>query len=45
MENEMVRRLVYSGLVAATGALAAIVSRRIADQIWRMAFHDEPPSD
>lgn len=45
MENEMVRRLMYSGLLASVGALAAVVSRKLADQIWRVVFNDEPPVD
>lgn len=45
MENELVRRLMFSGLVAGLGALAAIVSRKAAEQIWRTLFNEEPPLD
>jgi hypothetical protein len=43
MENEMVKRLMWSGLLAATGALAAIVANRAAVIIWRRVFDEEPP--
>ena len=45
MENEMVKRLMFSGLLAGIGALAAIASRKLAEQIWRAAFNEEPPLD
>jgi hypothetical protein len=43
MENEMVKRLMWSGLLAATGALAAIVANRTAAFIWRRMFDEDPP--
>jgi hypothetical protein len=43
MENEMVKRLVWSGLLAATGALASIVANRAAVIIWRRLFDEDPP--
>jgi hypothetical protein len=43
MENEMVKRLVWSGLLAATGALASIAANRLAGLIWRRLFDEEPP--
>lgn len=45
MENEIVRRLMFSGLVAGLGALAAIASRKAAETIWRTLFNEEPPLD
>lgn len=45
MENEMVRRLMFSGLLAGIGALGAILSRKLAEQIWRAVFNEEPPLD
>lgn len=45
MENEIVKRLMFSGMVAGLGALAAIASRRAAEQLWRMLFNEEPPLD
>jgi len=43
MENEIVRRLVWSGMLAATGALASIVAARVAAFAYRRIFDEEPP--
>jgi hypothetical protein len=43
MENEMVKRLVWSGLLAGIGALASVVTTRLAATIWRRAFGEDPP--
>jgi len=39
----MVKRLMWSGLLAATGALASILAHRTAVLIWRRLFDEEPP--
>jgi len=39
----MVKRLVWSGLLAGLGALASIATSRLAATIWRRAFGEEPP--
>lgn len=43
MENDVVRRLLWAGLVAATGALASIAAHRLSAVIWRRVFGEEPP--
>ncbi len=43
MDNEVVRRLVWSGLVAGIGALASLVAHRVAAAIWMRLFNEEPP--
>ena len=43
MENEMVRRLVWSALLAGLGALASVATTRAAAMIWRRAFGEDPP--
>ena len=43
MENELMKRLVWSGLLAAIGALASIATTKLAATIWRRAFGEEPP--
>jgi hypothetical protein len=43
MENEMVKRLVWSGLLAGTSALASIAATRLAAVLWRRIFDEEPP--
>jgi hypothetical protein len=43
MENELVKRLIWSALLAATGALASIVAHRVSTLIWTRLFDEEPP--
>lgn len=39
----MVKRLVWSGLLAGIGALSTIVANRIAAAIWVRLFDEDPP--
>jgi hypothetical protein len=43
MDNEMVRRLLWSGVLAASSALASIAATRIAAIVWRRVFDEDPP--
>jgi len=43
MENELVRRLLWSGLVAGLSALASVAANRFAALLWRRVFEEEPP--
>jgi hypothetical protein len=43
MQNEMVKRLMWQGLLAGMGALVAIVANRAAATVWRRVFDEEPP--
>jgi hypothetical protein len=43
MDNEMVRRLIWSGMLAASGALASIVATRLAAIVYRRVFDEDPP--
>jgi hypothetical protein len=43
MDNDIVKRLMYSGLLAGIGALASIATTKLAAMIWRRAFGEEPP--
>jgi hypothetical protein len=43
MENEIVKRLLWTGLVAATGALASVVAMRVSTVIWQRVFGEDPP--
>ncbi len=43
MDNEMVKRLVWSALLAGLGALASVITTRVAATIWRRAFGEDPP--
>jgi hypothetical protein len=42
-ENEMVKRLMWSGLLAGLGALASVAANRAASVIWRRVFEEDPP--
>jgi hypothetical protein len=43
VENELVKRLVWSGLLAGTGALASIAAARIASLVYRRIYNEDPP--
>lgn len=43
MDNDVMRRLIWSGLLAATGALASVVAHRASTVIWQRAFGEDPP--
>ncbi len=42
-ESPLVKRLLWSAIVAGTGALASLVSTRVALLIWMRVFGEEPP--
>jgi hypothetical protein len=42
-ESPLVKRLMWSGLLAGIGALASIASARLAAIIWTRVFGEEPP--
>jgi len=43
MDNDMTRRLLWSGLLAGLGALASIAVQRTASLIWQRVFDEDPP--
>jgi hypothetical protein len=42
-ETEMLRKLIWAGLLTATGALASIAAHRVSTEIWLRVFDEEPP--
>jgi hypothetical protein len=42
-ENELAKRLMWSGLLAGLGALATVLTTRIATAIWVRVFDEDPP--
>jgi hypothetical protein len=42
-ESDLVKRLMWSGLLAGIGAVASIATQRLATMIWVRAFGEEPP--
>ncbi len=43
MENDVVRKLIWSGMLAASGALASIAAARLAALLYRRIFDEDPP--
>jgi hypothetical protein len=43
VENDLVKRLMWSGLLAGLGALFSIASSRAAALMWRRIFNEDPP--
>ena len=43
VDNDLVKRLVWSGMLAGVGALATIVANRVATAIWIRIFDEDPP--
>jgi hypothetical protein len=43
MESDLVKRLVWSGLLAGLGALASIATQRLATTIWVRVYGEDPP--
>jgi hypothetical protein len=43
MQNEVVKRLAWAGLLAGLGAVATIVTTRLATVIWVRVFGEDPP--
>jgi hypothetical protein len=43
MDNEIVKRLAWSGLLAASSALASIAATKLAAVVWRRVFEEDPP--
>ena len=42
-ESPLFKRLLWSGLLAGTGALATVASRAWPRLIWKRVFDEEPP--
>ncbi len=43
MDNDLVKRLMWTGLLAGTGAVVSIVANRLATIIWVRVFDEDPP--
>jgi hypothetical protein len=42
-ESPLVKRLMWSGLLAGASALAGMVATRVSTVIWKRVFDEEPP--
>jgi hypothetical protein len=43
IDNDVAKRLLWAGLLAGLGALASVVTSKVAAVIWRRAFGEDPP--
>ena len=43
MNNDLTKRLIWSGMLAGVGALTTIVANRLATAIYIKVFDEEPP--
>jgi hypothetical protein len=43
VQNDIVKRLAWSGMLAASSALAGLVATRIAAIVYRQVFDEDPP--
>jgi hypothetical protein len=43
MDSDIVRKLLWAGLLATTGALASVAANRVAAAVWVRIFKEEPP--
>jgi hypothetical protein len=43
MDNDFVKRLMWSGLLTASSALASIAAARLAAILWQRVFDEDPP--
>ena len=41
--EDLMKRLLWSGMLAGIGALASIATHRFAALMWRRIFDEEPP--
>jgi hypothetical protein len=45
MQNDLTKRLMWTGLLAGVGALSSLVANKIATEIWVRVFDEDPPID
>jgi hypothetical protein len=43
VDNELIRRLLWAGLLAGTGALASLAAHKVSTAIWHRVFNEDPP--
>jgi len=43
VDNEIVRKLIWSGMLTASGAAATLLAARVAAFAYRRIFNEDPP--
>jgi hypothetical protein len=44
-QTTVIKKLVWAGLLSAFMALGSVLARRVAQQVWRAATHEDPPTE
>jgi hypothetical protein len=42
-DNDLAKRLIWSGLLAGIGAIASLATARVAAVVYRRLFDEDPP--
>jgi hypothetical protein len=42
-QHDVVKRLIWSGMLAGLGALASVITARVAAVLYRRIFDEDPP--
>ena len=43
MDNDLIKKLAWTGIVAGMGALASVAAARMAAVVYRRIFDEDPP--
>ena len=43
MDNEIVRKLIWSGMLTASSAVASLLAARATGMLYRRIFNEDPP--
>jgi hypothetical protein len=44
-QTTVIKKLVWAGLLSVFMAVSSVLARRVAMQVWRVAIHEEPPTE
>lgn len=43
LDSDIIRRLIWAGMLAATGALATVAAHRLSEALYKRVFNEDPP--
>jgi hypothetical protein len=44
-QSTVIKKLVWAALLSVFMAVGSVVARRVADQVWQLMLHEEPPTE
>jgi hypothetical protein len=44
-QSEVIKKLIWAGLLSIFMALGSVLARRVADTVWRAMVHEDPPTE